>query len=621
MGNEQIVTAYGAVPRICGVPVFYFPFIRTDATDPLGPFVGFTFGQNRIFGTSVSTTWDVFDLLALRPPPGHKWRLNADYMSARGPGIGTDYFYFLPPTDLGLTGPSGFAKLYYINDEGMDILGGFRGDEPKQPDNRGRAIWRHQQEVLERLYFQGQLAWLSDKNFLEQYYKQEFDHGPNQETFAQLAWINRNFWAAGLVEYRLDRQWAEETQWLPRLDGRVMGQSFLDLFVYNAHANAGYARARVSAVNPYPILSTDQNIDTGRLDFMQELSVPFGLGPVKLAPYGTVDLASYSDDLNSNTVGRIWGGGGLRSTLPLSRLYEDVTSDLFNIRGLYHKVVFGANYLYARSNVPFTQLPYLDRLNDDATDQAWRNITPMQPSLVSGANGFLLAGAGDPTNQFNPQRYIIRRGITNRVDTLDDINVLQLDMRHRFQTKRGFPGLEHTTDVFIVGASISYFPESSRDNFGHPFAFLEYDAVWNIGDRTALVSEGWFEPYEDGSQYYTVGAFLNRTDRTSFYLGYRQTDPLNSRAVTASVAYQMSRRYFMNVSSSYDFGIRQALSNSVMFTRTGSDMTVTIGFTYNSLVNNFGFQFLITPNLVAALSPNRFTGTAIPGPGQAGRGR
>jgi hypothetical protein len=199
--------------------------------------------------------------------------------------------------------------------------------------------------------------------------------------------------------------------------------------------------------------------------------------------------------------------------------------------------------------------------------------------------------------------------------------VLQLDMRHRFQTKRGYPGPEHTTDVLIVGGSISYFPESSRDNFGHPFAFLEYDAVWNVGDRTALVSEGWFEPYEDGSQYYTVGAFLNRTDRTSFYVGYRQTDPLNSRAVTASVAYQLSRRYFMNVSSSYDFGIRQALSNSVMFTRTGSDMTVTIGFSYNSLVNNFGFQFLITPNLVAALSPNRFTGTAIPGPGQPRAGR
>src|SRR5207245_214895 len=111
------------------------------------------------------------------------------------------------------------------------------------------------------------------------------------ETFAHLEWVQRNYWAAGLVEYRLDRQWVEETQWLPRLDGGLLGQSFLDLFVYNAHASAGYARARVSAVNPYPILSTDRNDNTGRFDVMQELSVPFSLGPVKLAPYGVLDLA------------------------------------------------------------------------------------------------------------------------------------------------------------------------------------------------------------------------------------------------------------------------------------------------------------------------------------------
>ena len=77
-------------------------------------------------------------------------------------------------------------KLYGIQDHGTDILGGNRGVEPVHPDLRGRATWRHQQEIISGLYFQGQLAYLSDKNFLEQFYKQEFDLGPNQETFAYL---------------------------------------------------------------------------------------------------------------------------------------------------------------------------------------------------------------------------------------------------------------------------------------------------------------------------------------------------------------------------------------------------------------------------------------------------
>jgi hypothetical protein len=248
-------------------------------------------------------------------------------------------------------------------------------------------------------------------------------------------------------------------------------------------------------------------------------------------------------------------------------------------------------------------------------------MTEYQSLFVAGANGLLLQGAGNPNNQFNPQQYLIRRAATNRVDTLDNIDVLQLDMRHRFQTKRGYPGLEHTVDLLTVAASVSYFPEAARDNFGHPFAFLEYDALWNVGDRTAVMASGWFEPYDNGSRYYTVGALLNRPDRTNFYFGYRQTDPLNSRAVTANVAYQLSRRYFIGVGTSYDFGINAALSNTFTLTRTGTDLTVSLGVNYNSLVNNFGVQFMITPNVLQALGNGRFSGTPLGTSGLRGRSR
>lgn len=608
-GEERLLTAYGTVPRLAGVPLFYLPRLRTDANDPLGPFVGFGIGQNRIFGTQVATTWDVFDLLALRPPPGHRWLLNLDYLSDRGPGFGTNYTYNLPPTEPGWSPTFGSVILYGINDRGTDILGGFRGPQLPPPEFRGRAGWRHQQELLEGLYFQGQVAYLSDQNFLEQYYKQEFDLGPNQETFAYLTYNRRNFWAAGLVEYRLDRPWIAETQWLPRVDAALTGQSLFDLFVFSTRGSAAYARARPAATNPWPILSTDQKVDTGRFQITRELSLPFALGPVKLAPYGILDTAVYTDDLNGDTTGRIWGGGGVRGGLPFSRLYPDVSSDLLNLRGLYHKAELGTHYLYARTNVPFTRLPLLDRLNDDATDQAWRNITPFQPTLVGGPHGLLLAQAGSPANVYNPQRYLIRRAVTDRPDTLDAIHVLQLDLRHRFQTKRGYPGLEHTVDFLTVGTSVSFFPEPGRDNFGNPWSFLEYDATWNLGDRTALVAAGWFEPYDGGPRYYSIGAILNRTDRTNFFIGYRQTDPINSRALTGSVGYQLSKRYYLQAAASYDFGINQALSNSVSLTRTGSDLTLTLGLTYNALVNNLAVQFLVTPNLFAALNPNRFGGT------------
>jgi hypothetical protein len=377
--------------------------------------------------------------------------------------------------------------------------------------------------------------------------------------------------------------------------------------VYNVRGSAGYALARPSEVNPFAVLPTDQRIDTARFNLGQELSLPFDLGAAKLAPYGVLDLTQYTQDLTGEARGRVYGGGGVRGSLPFSRLYADASSELFNVRGLYHKAVLGGNYFVARSDTSFTRLPLLDRLNDDAVDQAYRNITPFQTSYLPGPVGLSLQN--DPW--YNPQQYAIRRLVDNRVDTLDSIHVLQTDLRQRLQTKRGYPGLEHTVDVFTLGLSASYFPQATRDNFGKPFGFLEYAALWNVGDRLAVQSSGWFEPYDGGVRYYNFGAFFDRPDRTSFYVGYRQTDPLNSKAVTASVGYQLSRRYYTSLSATYDFGIQQALSNTFSFSRTGSDVTVSLGFTYNALVNNFGVQFLVIPNIAAFAAPGRFNPTAL----------
>lgn len=595
-GWERLLTVRNAVGRANDVPVFYWPYLRTDVTEPFGPLAGIGLGQDRIFGTQIFTTWDMFKIIARRPPPGHRWQLNLDFLSDRGPAAGTDYSYRLPPVHPGAFDvPRGFVTAYGINDGGVDVLGGSRGKAPTHEAARGRAMWRHQQEILEGMYFQGQIAYLSDQNFFEQYFKNEFDLGPNQESFGYLTYQKRQFWGSGLVQQRLGQDWMTRDNWLPRFDGAVIGQSFFDFLVYNARANAGYAQLRPSEVTPLPVLPTDVRTDSGRFDLNQELSAPFGLGPVKLAPYGVLDLTYYSRDLTGNDRGRVYGGGGLRGNLPLSRLYAGAASELFNIRGLYHKVTIGGNYYYAESDTPYTRLPQFDRLNDDVIDYTYRYIRPAQPALVSGPAGIALA----TSPLFDQQRYAIRRLVDNRVDTLDDIQVLQMDVRQRLQTKRGYPGLEHTVDVATFDVSASYFPNADRDNFGKPFAFLEYNGMWNVGDRVALLSSGWFDPFDFGARYWNVGASLDRPDRTNFYLGYRQTDPINSKAVTATLGYQLSRRYFTNLGVSYDFGIQKALTNTLSLTRTGSDLTVVIGITYNALVNNFGVQFLVVPNLLA----------------------
>lgn len=627
VGAERLLTGRNARVEVLGVPVFYTPYYRADPAEPLGPLDGLGFGNDRIFGFQAYTSWDIHRLLGLRPPPGHKWRLNLDYLSDRGTAVGTEYFY-ADPDFFGFGGPTaGSIRLWGLSDGGVDVLGPNRGPEPPVPDRtrfRGRALWRHQQELIadrepdSGMYsggrfaaVQGQFAWLSDKNFLEQYFKQEFDIGPNQETFLNLVGSDGPWFGSLLAQGGQRRDWITETRWLPKASGALVGRSFFDLFTYTTRADVGYAQLLPATQPPFAVLPTEQRIDTVRGDWWQELSLPVRAGPVNLVPYGVLDLTGYSRDLTGESQGRVYGAGGVRSAVTLSRVYSEASSELFNLRGLNHKVTAQANYYIARTDTPFTRLPLLDRLNDDAIDQAYRTITPQQTFFQNNAAGLALM----TSPIFDPQRYAIRRLVMDRVDTRDDIQSVQLELNQRWQTKRGFQGLEHTIDWLTLNLSASVFPEADRDNFGKSLAFLEYDTVWNVGDRTALASAGWFDPFDFGAHYWNVGAYFSRPDNTSLYLGYRQTDPLQSKAVTAALNYQLTKKYAVNVGAAYDFGTQKALTNTVTLTRTGTDLTVTLGVTYNALINNLGVQFAVVPNLAAG------RGFGLVGPAQYGRPR
>ncbi len=602
---ESIVRADEVFLEVESVPIFYLPFIKGDARDPLGPVHSITFGTNRVFGTQIGVGLDTYELLGLDRVEGTRWRTDVDYLSRRGPVLGTT-FDFAGKNLFGVPSTyAGMARLWGLHDDGSDILGGGRGEREHHTEWRGRAEFKV--NVLDLPYgfsAQAQAVGLSDKNVFEQFFKREFDEDPNKETFVYVKQQQDNWAWTALVEPRL-RDWVTETAWLPRADGYWVGQSFFDLVSYNAHASAGYARLTPTHVPPPAYLPTDARTDTGRFDLMQEASIPFDLGPVRVVPYGVLDLTYYTRDRTGNDNGRVYGGGGVRASIPFSRLYPDVHSLLFNVSGINHKIVASANAYVADATDRYTRFPQLDRLNDDATDQAVRDIRPLLP-ILNPAHGLALT----TSPIFDPQLYAIRRLLDTKTDTLDRIEVVQLDLRQRWQTKRGFPGNQHIVDWMTLDLSASLFPRKDRDNFGETAAFLEYDWEWNVGDRTALYSTGWVDPVAGGPRVFTVGAALNRTDRTSFSVGYRQIDPVGSQAVSAAVTYVFSPKYAITGSTLYDFGTNQSLANSLMLTRVGSDLQVTLGLTYNALQQSFGFTFEILPNLVPP-------GRRIPGAGLA----
>ena len=588
------------------VPFFYLPYFAADARDPLGPINSISFGYTNQFGAQVGVGLNVYQLFGIDPFDGTRWNANVNYLSRRGPE-GDSEFDFSGKELFGVPAHyDGLVRGTAMYDQARDILGGGRenfSDAFNPPDFRGRFNFRD--NVYDLPYgfsAQAQLYVLSDRNYLEQYYYNEFQNDFNQDTFLyvkqQPAGAN---WAwTGLAEPNI-RRWVTETQSLPRFDGYLIGESFFDRLTYDGWASAGFYNLHTSTDPEPPVSPTDQNDSTGRFFVMQDVSLPFDAGPVKVVPYAKLLLADYTNDLQGGNSGRIWGGGGVRASIPFTRVYPDVQSELFNLNGINHKIVASADYFIAGNNQPYTRYPQLDRLNDEVSDQALRDLRPIDPALYPNGVGTALA----TSPMFDPQLYAIRRLVDNRIDTLGNIDELNLDVRQRWQTKRGYPGDQHIVDWMTLDLSGTYFPADERDNFGQSFGFLEYDYIWNIGDRTAITSSGWYEPGDDAPRVFTIGATMNRPDRTSFYLGYRLIDPIDSRAVTASVTYIFSPKYAMTASSTYDFGNSQALSNSVVFTRIGRDLQVSAGFTYNALTSSFGAVFEIVPNLVPA---NKRTG-------------
>jgi hypothetical protein len=579
------------------VPFFYLPYLAGNANDPLGPVKSVTFGYNTVYGFDVGASLDMYQLLGIQPYPNTKWRLDLDYLSYRGPAVGTEYDYSLKELFGMPAKVEAFLKANAIYDRGFDVLGGDRPVNDFVPDNfRGRLLWRQNiYDMPNGFSVQTQVAAISDRNYLEAYFKPEWDTDINQELFLYLK-QQQDFWAYTVLVNPNIRNWVTEGQSLPRVDGYLLGLSLLeDRLTSNTRGSIGFFNLHITS-DPEPEVSpTDVEDQTGRADIWQELALPFAAGPVKLVPYVQGAVTGYTNDLENDPLTRVWGAIGMRGSMPLTRLYPDVQSELFNVEGINHKIVLSANYFNASENESYLKLPQIDRLNDDATDQALRDIRPQLPFL-NPANGVFLS----TSPLFDPQLYAIRRLVDNRIDSRDTIEVLQFDIRQRLQTKRGYPGAEHIVDWMTLDLSGSYFPASERDNFGEHFAFLQYDYTWNIGDRTSFVSTGWLDPESQGPRVFTVGLNFNRPDRTSFYIGYRLIDPVDSKALTAAVTYVFSPKYALTASATYDFGTQQSLSNSLVVTRVGSDLSVSAGITYNALTQTFGAVFELVPNLVPA---------------------
>ncbi len=241
--QRQFVTARQNRFFLNETPVFYFPYLRVDAEDPLGPIERFRVGGTSRLGANATVSLDVWQLIGLdylKIADRTNWLLDVGYFAKRGFALGNRFNYF-GDEFLGLEGRNfGQIDSYWINDHGTDFLGPGRTNVVPDRTNRGRFQWQHRQDFDNDMTLIAEGSYLSDRNFLEFYREAEYDVGGDQNNLIYLK-QQRDQWAWSLMAQQRVHSFLPQNSQLPRLDGYLLGLSlFEDRLTYYSHSSLGY---------------------------------------------------------------------------------------------------------------------------------------------------------------------------------------------------------------------------------------------------------------------------------------------------------------------------------------------------------------------------------------------
>jgi len=594
MGQSTWVTSVNNQFLVGDTPVFYLPKISGPAEDPGIPIRSATVTQDRIFGLQVNTVWDMNKLLGLPKQPGTKLDLLADYRTKRGPGIGAraeyeganNYGDYL-----------GNGTLYYQYDSGKDNLGlDRRSLEPKN-ESRGEATWRHRQDLPNGAMLFGEIGYLSDRNYLEQYHENRFDSDKDVETLIGIRKDQGAF--SGMLWGRTDLSGFEaNTQWLPRADAYSFSQPLFDgLLYWNMHSSLGYANMqqmeRPSDINdPYTPNGLPYITDASGMVAMtrHELDMPFNVGPVNFEPFVMGEAAYWEDGFGDQSVDRYLMNAGLRARLSATRVFPFVRSDIFNLNGLAHKHDTMLEYSYTDSTRGIDDIPQYNEI-DENSQERFRTRFPLQEY-----SGIL------PT-EFNPRNYAIRTGAGMWAsapyhELADDLQALRISFRDRLQTKVGPSNAPRIRDWMVWEYGATVFPEADRDNFGEDVGLLFGHYRWNVSDRTSLLTDASWDLFDRAQNVWSVGILSQRSLRGSVYLGYRDvtaTDYFQSQTIIGSYSYQMSPKWISTASYAYDVAEGESRGSSVTVSRVGLDWILHFGLGLDFSKGNVGVGLSLEP--------------------------
>ena len=558
--------------------IFYWPFIRSNLQRPDVPIKSVRVGHDSVWGTSVETRWHLSRLLGLQETEGTDSTLALDYYSERGVGGGAEFEYAREDYFGRLLG-------YVIDDHGEDRLGRHDSRRDLEPPRelRGRFRWQHRHFLPHNWQLTSEVSYVSDENFIEGYYRSEFNVGKEQETLVHLKRIEDNWGLAFLGKARINNFW-DKLEELPSAEFHLTGQSLFD------DKLTLYSDTQVSRFRQLLASDSTSTVSEEFFTFMSEraeLDMPMRLDFAKVVPFvaGTVgyeDGGGFRTDIDGGAAGRednIWiGEAGARIfPLPTWKVYPEVESRLWDLHGLRH-------------------------------------IIEPRVTVVGYTESDSVAEQRDILNVGISQRLQTKRGPADNRRTAD---WMRLDMDITWLNNSGDSSagadrfIWNNPFVPLVNRSSTMVPPQDRRSsgiFGPRRNYFGADYIWRVSDTTAVLSDMNYDIQSGVVQQFNVGFSRLRWPNLSYYIGSRYLKRIDnglgeegSNAFTFAASYVLDPRYSVVFSQQYDFDYGANIRSELTLIRRYHRLCYGITFRVDESMDRKAIVFSIWPEGVQEL--------------------
>jgi lipopolysaccharide assembly outer membrane protein LptD (OstA) len=594
LGDRTVFSADNAQFRMFGVPVLWLPVAGGTLTDRGLPLRSASLVNSSRYGTGFRTEWGLFETLGRPSPEDFDASYHVDYFSDRGPAFGIDADYqggFVTETDKQRWGFVGDLESYFVYDEGEDQIGRLPTRLDEDRDLRGHLLYRHQHFFPGGWQAQLRLGYLSDPTFLEQWFRRDFMQGDEHDvsfyvkrqrdteaaTFLLDIQPNNLVTTADLMQEQF------EVERLPEFGYHRIGEGFefrrgafptsgVTLVSDNTISGLRFNRTGATAreqgfpddfvVGPgIPSLGTTgitgDNVYRG--DFRQEVSFPFSLGEFRFLPYLVGRYTGYSESPGSGEKHRLFGGAGARVSTAFWKVTEGVESRVFDLHRMRHVVEPELNVFTSGTTVNRDELFHYD----------------------------------EP------------------VDAIFDVSAVSLALRQRWQTERGAPGRRRSVDFVSLNLEASFYsnePEATLppNNFrglyfaslpegSVPRESLNADVSWRVTDTTVVLADAQYNLDENELATAGVGLLATRGDRMTYFLSGRRIEDLDSSILALAGVYELSPKYTVTVSQSYDFSQSENVLSQLEVRRRFDTFFISVTYSYSLIDEQTAFAINIYP--------------------------